>query len=102
MSSGGVKDNPSLALKNNLNSQKLSGLITSEVHTSDPNFIIDLVCGSDINDEDMENKKVFLSLLNKLRCILLSSKNLTILQKMDCCSVERFLMKLYLKNIIKN
>ena len=103
MSSGIVKDNQSLALKNNLNSQKLS---------SDPDFIIDPIFNkrlefSDLNDviklinSYSINKNDYLLLLDKIRTILTEDKKLSLKDKSFCCLVERNVMKLYLKFINK-
>ena len=49
---------------------------------------------------DQFEKKAFLELLKKNRSIFLNYKDLTNKQKIDFCSLERYLMKLYLKEVL--
>ncbi|MFX0186241.1 MAG: hypothetical protein ACFE8A_00745 [Candidatus Hodarchaeota archaeon] len=55
----------------------------------------------DFIDQGLRNeKKTYLELLKKNRSIFLNYKDLTNKQKIDFCSLERYLMKLYLKEVL--
>jgi hypothetical protein len=47
-----------------------------------------------------ENKDQILSILNRIRTIFSGCENLTIQQKFDFCSIERYFMKQYLKTYL--
>lgn len=87
MSSGVVKENYPAILKSN----PLSNLSPSFFKNEYKDFI---------NQQFKKDKKTYLELLNKNRFIYLNSKNLSNKLKIDFCSVERHLMKLYLKEVM--
>ena len=87
MSSGVVKENYPAILENN----PLLNLSPSFLKNEYKNFI---------NQQLKKDKKTYLELLNKNRIIFLNSKNLSNKQKIVFCSVERYLMKLYLKEVM--
>ena len=87
MSSGVVKENYPAILESN----PLSNLSPSFFKNEYNDFI---------NQQFKKDKKTYLNLLNKNRFIYLNSKDLSNKQKIDFCSVERHLMKLYLKEVV--
>ena len=88
MSSGVVKENCPAILESN----PISNLYPSFFKNEYNNFI---------NQQFKKDKKIYLELLNKNRLIYLNSKvKLSNKQKIDFCSVERHLMKLYLKEVM--
>lgn len=87
MSSGVVKENYPAILESNSILKFSSSLFKNE-----NNYFIDQFLRNE--------KKTYLELLNKNRSIFLNYKDLTNKQKIDFCSLERFLMKLYLKEVL--
>ena len=87
MSSDVVKENYSAILESN----PLSNLSPSFFKNEYKDFI---------NQQFKKDKKSYLKLLKKNHSIYLNSKNLSNKLKIDFCSAERHLMKLYLKEVM--
>ncbi len=87
MSSGVVKENYTAILESNPQSTLTPSFFKKEYK----NFI---------NEQLKKDKNTYLELLNKNRFIYLNSNNLSNKLKIEFCSNERHLMKLYLKEII--
>ena len=87
MSSGVVKENYPAILESNSTLKLSSCFIKSE--------------NNYFNDQILRNeKKIYLELLKKNRSIFLNYKDLTNKQKIDFYTLERYLMKLYLKEVL--
>ena len=87
MSSGVVKENYPAILESN----PLSNLSPSFFKNEYKDFI---------EKQFKKDKKTYLELLKKNHSIYLNSKNLSNKLKIDFCSAERHLMKLYLKEVM--
>lgn len=87
MSSGVVKKNYPAILESNSTIKLSSSFIKNE-----NNYFIDQFLRNE--------KKTYLELLKKNHSIFLNYKDLTNKQKIDFCSLERYLMKLYLKEVL--
>jgi adenine-specific DNA methylase len=87
MSSGVVKENYPAILESNSKLKLSSSFIKNE-----NNYFIDQFL--------RKEKKTYLELLKKNRSIFLNYKDLTNKQKIDFYTLERYLMKLYLKEVL--
>lgn len=68
-----------------------------------PNFISNFKKNKyeyNIDQSSKKDKKICIELLKKNHTIFLKCKDLTNKQKIDFCSFERYLMKLYLKDVL--
>ena len=94
MSSGIVKNNPSVILKNNPDFI-IDNFINKRLEFSELNDLMKLTNSCFINKNDC------LLLLDKIRTILTEDKKSSLKDKNFCCYVERIIMKTYLR-IINN
>ena len=88
------------ALKNTA-FQIASNIVKSDLQSNKVNSIFDIIDNECADKNDLQNKKDYLILLNKFRSKLVNSEELSNHQKFDYCAVERYIMKKYLKNVLK-